>query len=134
MAEAMKRLRAGLAEALAIYDGCAKTPDGEAGAQAGAVNAVDTVVTFLDDSGVPFDDQKPLLAILAAFRDHASGILAYVRSGLSNGRTEALNGKARTITRRAYGFHSARALIALLKLCCSGIHLSPVFHWPGSTH
>jgi transposase len=65
---------------------------------------------------------------------YAEGIPAYVRSGLSNGRTEGLNGKARTIMRRAYGFHSASGLIALLMLCCSGMHLEPVFHWPGSTH
>lgn len=77
---------------------------------------------------------EPLKRVAATIRAHADGILAYVRSGLSNGRTEALNGKARTITRRSYGFHSAHGLIALLKLCCSGIHLYPVHHWPGSTH
>jgi transposase len=60
--------------------------------------------------------------------------LAYVSSRLSNGRTEALNGKARTITRRAYGLHSSSALIALLKLCCAGIQLVPVTLRPGSTH
>jgi hypothetical protein len=58
---------------------------------------------------------------------------AYVRPGLSNGRTEGLNGKARTITRWTYGFRSAAELIALLMLCCSGMHLEPVFHYPGST-
>ena len=52
----------------------------------------------------------------------------------SCGRTEALNSKARTITRRAYGLHSAAALIALLKLCCSGMDLEPVTLRPGSTH
>jgi transposase len=57
-----------------------------------------------------------------------------VRSGLSNGRTEGLNGKARTITRRAYGFHSASSLIAMLFLCCSGLDLAPVFNSPMSTH
>lgn len=77
---------------------------------------------------------EPFKRVAATIRDHAEGILAYVRSGLSNGRTEALNGKARTITRRSYGFHSPHGLIALLKLCCSGIHLYPVHHWPGSTH
>lgn len=76
----------------------------------------------------------PFKRVAATIRAHAAGILAYVRSGLSNGRTEGLNGKARTLTRRAYGFHSAHGLIALLKLCCSGIHLRPVHHWPGSTH
>jgi len=77
---------------------------------------------------------KPFKRVAATIRRYADGILAYVRSGLSNGRTEGLNGKARTITRRSFGFHSAHGLIALLKLCCSGIHLYPVHHWPGSTH
>lgn len=77
---------------------------------------------------------QPFKRVAATIREHAEGIIAYVRSGLSNGRTEGLNGKARTITRRSYGFHSAHGLIALLKLCCAGIHLYPVHHWPGSTH
>jgi transposase len=77
---------------------------------------------------------EPFKRVAATVREHAEGILAYVRSGLSNGRTEGLNGKARTLTRRSYGFHSAHGLIGLLMLCCSGIHLEPVHHWPGSTH
>lgn len=76
----------------------------------------------------------PFRKLAATIRDHKEGILAYVRSGLSNGRTEALNGKARTITRRAYGLHSASALIALLRLCCSGIDLMPVTRRPRGTH
>jgi transposase len=77
---------------------------------------------------------EPFKRVALTISKYVEGILAYVRSGLSNGRTEGLNGKARTITRRAYGFHSASALIALLMLCCSGMHLEPVFHWPGFTH
>ena len=65
---------------------------------------------------------------------HRDGILAYVQTGLSNGRSEALNGKARTITRRSYGFHSARALIAMLFLCCSGVKAEPAHVRPNSTH
>jgi transposase len=76
----------------------------------------------------------PFVKLAATVQTHLEGILAYVRTRLSNGRTEALNGKARTITRRAYGLHSASALIALLKLCCSGIELNPVTLRPGSTH
>lgn len=76
----------------------------------------------------------PFVKLAATVQTHVEGILAYVRTRLSNGRTEALNGKARTITRRAYGLHSASALIALLKLCCSGIELDPVTLRPGSTH
>ena len=46
------------------------------------------------------------------------------------GRTEGMNGKIRTITRRSYGFHSASNLIALIFLCCSGISLQPVLKVP----
>lgn len=77
---------------------------------------------------------EPFRRVARTIREHAAGILAYVRSRLSNGRTEGLNGKLRTLTRRAYGFHSAHGLIAMLKLCCSGITLEPVFLTPGSTH
>ena len=76
----------------------------------------------------------PFRRLAATIRTHQAGILAYVRSRLSNGRTEGLNGKTRTITRRSYGLHSASALIALLKLCCSGIRLKPVTVRPRSTH
>ena len=76
----------------------------------------------------------PFKRVAATIRDHLPGILAYIRLRISNGRTEALNGKARTITRRAYGLHSASSLIALLRLCCSGIQLHPVTRRPGSTH
>jgi transposase len=76
----------------------------------------------------------PFRRVARTIREHAAGVLAYVRSRLSNGRTEGLNGKLRTLTRRSYGFHSAHGLIAMLKLCCSGIDLEPVFLTPGSTH
>ena len=65
---------------------------------------------------------------------HRDGILAYVQTRASNGRVEGLNGKARTITRRAYGFHSASALIAMLFLCCAGVAVGPAHVKPGFTH
>jgi transposase len=52
--------------------------------------------------------------------------VAYVATGLSNARSERTKGKVRTITRRSYGLHSASALIALIRLCCSGLALKPV--------
>ena len=64
-------------------------------------------------------------------RKYKDGILAYVQSGLSNARNEGINSKIRTITRRAYGFHSATSLISYIFLCCSGITLQPVFNYPG---
>lgn len=65
---------------------------------------------------------------------YAEGILEYVRTRFSNGRTEGINGKIRTITRRAFGFHSATALIAMIFLCCGGVHVTPAFSAPPSFH
>ncbi len=65
---------------------------------------------------------------------HRDGILAYVQTRANNGRVEGLNGKARTITRRSYGFHSASALIAMLFLCCGGVSVNPAHSRPQLTH
>lgn len=65
---------------------------------------------------------------------HIDGILEYIRVRLTNGPIEGLNGKARVITRRAYGFHSASALIAMLFLCCGGVHVTPAFSAPMGSH
>lgn len=67
----------------------------------------------------------PFVRVARTIREHLDGILGYIRTGLSNGRSEGLNGKARVVTRRAFGFHSASSLIAMLHLCCSGLHLTP---------
>ena len=69
---------------------------------------------------------RPFKKLAHTVRDRLAGILAYVATGLSNGRTEGLNGKIRTITRRSFGFHGPTSLIALIFLCCSGITLLPV--------
>lgn len=58
-------------------------------------------------------------------RKHMDGIVAYVRHRISNGLVEGLNTKARLITRRAYGFHSAKAVLAMINLCCTGIDVQP---------
>ena len=68
---------------------------------------------------------KPFVKLSRTVKRFSAGILAYIRTGLSNGPTEGLNNKTRLITRRAYGFHSAHALIAMIFLCCGGITLSP---------
>jgi len=56
-------------------------------------------------------------------RAHRDGILASVRLGLSNGRVEGLNNRVRLIVRRAFGFHSALAALALVMLSCGPIEL-----------
>jgi transposase len=50
-----------------------------------------------------------------------AGILAAIEHGLSNARVEAINTQIRMITRRAYGFHSPTALIALALLSLAGL-------------
>ena len=65
---------------------------------------------------------------------HQDGILEYVRTRFSNGRVEGLNGKIRTITRRAFGFHSASSLIAMIRLCCGGVQVTPAFSTPEGFH
>lgn len=67
----------------------------------------------------------PFVRIGGTIRKHAEGILAYVKTKLTNARTEGLNGKIRVITRRAFGFHCVSSLIAYITLCCGGLTLSP---------
>ena len=48
--------------------------------------------------------------------EQQDGILAAIRHGLSNARIEQINTQIRLIARRAFGFHSPQALIALAML------------------
>jgi hypothetical protein len=59
-----------------------------------------------------------------------AGIVAAIEHGLSNARIEQINTQIRLITRRAFGFHSAEALIALAMLKLA--HLCPPL--PGRSH
>jgi transposase len=63
--------------------------------------------------------------VARTIRKHFEGILAYIKGRMSNGIVEGINNRMRMVTRRAFGFHSANALIALLFLCCGGIQLAP---------
>jgi transposase len=76
---------------------------------------------------------RPFLRVARTIKRYKDGILAYVRTRLSNGFTEGLNNKTRLITRRAYGFHSAQALSAMIHLCCGGITLTPPLPEPTSS-
>jgi transposase len=66
----------------------------------------------------------PFIRLGKTIRKHRDGILAARRLNLSNARAEALNNKAKLIVRRAYGFHSARAALALILLTCGPITLT----------
>lgn len=65
----------------------------------------------------------PFVKLAGTIRKHREGILAAVRLGVNNARAEALNNKVRLITRRAYGFHSATAALALIMLTCGPVNL-----------
>jgi transposase len=65
----------------------------------------------------------PFVTLAGTIRTHRDGILAAIRLGINNARVEALNNKVRLITRRAYGFHSAEAALALVMLACGPITL-----------
>lgn len=61
--------------------------------------------------------------VAKTIRKHRDGILAAIRLNINNARAEGLNNHVRLITRRAYGFHSAQAALALVMLSCGPIHL-----------
>jgi transposase len=61
---------------------------------------------------------KPFVRLGRTIRKHRDGILAARRLKLSNARAEAMNNKVKLIVRRAYGFHSANAALALIHLTC----------------
>jgi len=56
-------------------------------------------------------------------RKHRDGILTSIRLRINNGRAEGLNSLVRLIIRRAHGFHSPEAALALVMLTCGPIEL-----------
>jgi len=68
---------------------------------------------------------EPVVKAARTIRKHFDGVVAYVETRLTNGLVEGLNNKTRMVTRRAFGFHSAKALIAMIHLMCGRITLNP---------
>ena len=62
----------------------------------------------------------PFVRLAKTLTEHWTGVAASVLHGLSNARIEAANTRIRLIARRAFGFHSPDALIALAKLTLGG--------------
>jgi transposase len=58
----------------------------------------------------------PFVKLARTITHQRAGVLAAIEHGLSNARVEAINTQIRLITRRAFGFHSSRPLIALAML------------------
>jgi len=69
---------------------------------------------------------KPFVTLAKTIRKHREGILAAVRLGVNNARHEGLNRRVRLVINRAYGFHSAKAALALIMLTVGPIdHVLP---------
>jgi len=66
---------------------------------------------------------KPFVTAAKTIRKRKEGILAAVRLKINNAQHEGLNRRVRLIVNRAYGFHSAKAAIALIMLT-----LGPIEH------
>lgn len=80
-----------------------------------AVVALDRWTSWARRSRIP-----AFVALQRRIAAHRTTILATINHGLSNGRIESMNTKIRLITRMAFGFHSADALIALAMLSLGG--------------
>jgi transposase len=63
----------------------------------------------------------PFVALARTITYYRADIEATLLHGVNNGRVESLNTKVRLIARRAFGFHSAQALIALSELTLGGL-------------
>ena len=63
----------------------------------------------------------PFVKLAKTITKQRAGIVAAIEHRLSNARVEAINTQIRMITRRAFGFHSPDALIALAMLSLSGL-------------
>lgn len=80
-----------------------------------APDALDRWVQRAHDSGI-----ESFTALARRVHNHRASILAAIEHNLSNGRIESVNTKIRLITRRAFGYRSPQALIALTMLTLGG--------------
>ena len=69
---------------------------------------------------------EPFKKLAITFKEHYHGIRLFIEKKLTNAIVEGFNSKVRMISHRAFGFHSARSLIAMILLNCSGIELQAV--------
>ncbi|MGH3993354.1 MAG: transposase, partial [Pseudonocardiaceae bacterium] len=63
----------------------------------------------------------PFVRLARTITEQRAGIEAAIDNELSNARVEAINTQIRLITRRAFGFHSPKPLIALAMLTLGGL-------------
>lgn len=82
----------------------------------GAIELLDAWIGWAQRSRLP-----SFVKLAATIRTDREAIVATLTHRLTNARMEAANTTIRLITRRAYGFHSADALIALAMLTLGGL-------------
>lgn len=71
---------------------------------------------------------QPFRTLAETLDKHWPGIHRFVELRLTNAIVEGSNSKVRLISHRAFGFHSAAALIAMIYLNCSNIEI-PFIGW-----
>jgi transposase len=76
-----------------------------------AIELLDAWITWARRCRLP-----AFVKLARTITEQRAGIEAAITNGLSNARVEAINTQIRLITRRAFGFHSPQALIALAML------------------
>jgi transposase len=67
---------------------------------------------------------EPFKKVARTMRDKRPLIVNALKHNITNGRVEGMNTKIRLLIRRAYGFHSATAALALVMLACGPINLA----------
>lgn len=67
---------------------------------------------------------EPFRKLAKTIRTHLHGILGFIRwYGITSGQAEGMNNKIKLLIHRAFGFHSAAAVFAMISLCCTGIRI-----------
>lgn len=67
---------------------------------------------------------KPFRRFAKTIRERMEGVLGFIRwFGVTSARSEGRNNKIKMLIHRAYGFHSAEAVLSMVILCCSGMTL-----------
>jgi transposase len=66
---------------------------------------------------------EPFRRLAMTIRKHIAGILNFFHFlGQTSGMAEGMNNKIKLVIHRAFGFHKVAALMAMIQLCCTGIH------------
>jgi transposase len=66
----------------------------------------------------------PFVKAARTMRERRALIVNAINNDITNARVEGLNTKVRLIIRRGYGFHTAKAALALVMLACGPINLT----------